>query len=486
MTISRRTFVQLLSSPALLWSPEVSAAFRHSTPVLQAPTLDLVAASDTGASSTDNITNNNIPNIDIILGALPFENDVVNIYDNGVLVASHTITAVEVANSAFNLGLSALSDGTHILTASYSSGGHASLIGPGLTIVVDTVAPSLSSATGAQNGSNETEVDLSISSDTGVGTLYWIVTPNGTAPSAAQIIAGEDQSGSAATTSGSVSVSATGTKSITAVGVSASNTYFAHFLHTDIAGNNSSVATSPSWVQTVGSWTPASLTGLLAWYKGDVGVTTTGAPNYYVRTWADQSGNGYNLTSTGEASSNPSIDTLNSLAVVKSGGVSDAQGLINSYFALGGTTLSVFAVMRQTSATPTTSRGVIFLGSGHASETDNAASLIALYFPTSTQLKAFHNSSNAVNNGISQNTWAQMGSIFDGTNLTVYVANVAGTPVAQGGGSFGATGALELFQNANGGNPLSGSIAELVITNTALGATDRATLATYFTNRWGV
>lgn len=45
----------------------------------------------------------------------------------------------------------------------------------------------------------------------------------------------------------------------------------------------------------LGSWTPASLTGLVAWLKGDAGVTGS-AP---VTAWADQSGAGNDLDNTG-------------------------------------------------------------------------------------------------------------------------------------------------------------------------------------------
>lgn len=45
----------------------------------------------------------------------------------------------------------------------------------------------------------------------------------------------------------------------------------------------------------LGTWTPASLTGVVAWLKGDAGVTGS-AP---VTAWADQSGNGNDLDNTG-------------------------------------------------------------------------------------------------------------------------------------------------------------------------------------------
>jgi hypothetical protein len=47
-----------------------------------------------------------------------------------------------------------------------------------------------------------------------------------------------------------------------------------------------------------GGFTPASLTGLIGWYKADVGVTNTGN-NTPATAWADQSGNGNTLATAG-------------------------------------------------------------------------------------------------------------------------------------------------------------------------------------------
>jgi hypothetical protein len=45
------------------------------------------------------------------------------------------------------------------------------------------------------------------------------------------------------------------------------------------------------------NFTPASLEGLRAWYRGDSGIITTGAPNFYVTRWEDSSGNGHHADS---------------------------------------------------------------------------------------------------------------------------------------------------------------------------------------------
>lgn len=64
------------------------------------------------------------------------------------------------------------------------------------------------------------------------------------------------------------------------------------------------------------SWTPASLSGLVAWYTGDAGVTDAGSGR--VSDWADQSGNGW-TASQGSGSFRPTtgVTTINSLNAIQ-------------------------------------------------------------------------------------------------------------------------------------------------------------------------
>lgn len=137
-----------------------------------APTLDLVAASDTGISSTDNITNATTPNIDILFGTVPFTGDVINIKDGSTMIVSHTITSGEAGSGSISLGLSALSQGSHSLTAQHVSGVHSSAFSSPLVIVVDTTAPTITSgATG-----NNTENTTLVFNPTANETVTWSVT----------------------------------------------------------------------------------------------------------------------------------------------------------------------------------------------------------------------------------------------------------------------------------------------------------------------
>lgn len=98
------------------------------------------------------------------------------------------------------------------------------------------------------------------------------------------------------------------------------------------------------------SWTPASLSPT-AWYKADSGVTLNGST---VSAWADQSGNGNNL-SQATAANQPTFESagLNSRASILFDGTNDS--LASANVDLTGTgALSAFVVLQQTSLTNST------------------------------------------------------------------------------------------------------------------------------------
>lgn len=118
----------------------------------------------------------------------------------------------------------------------------------------DTTAPVLSSPTGAATGT--TTADIGVTTDEGNGTLYAVVTTSATAPSAAQIKAGQAHTGTAAAYADNQLISTVGTKSFSATGLSASTTYYAHFVHSDDAANDSTVSSSAGFTTSVADTTP--------------------------------------------------------------------------------------------------------------------------------------------------------------------------------------------------------------------------------------
>jgi len=109
-------------------------------PVPGAPTgLDLAAASDGGASSTDNRTNDVTPTV---TGAVSTAATVV-LYDGAAAVGTTTASGA----GAWTITSASLSDGAHTLTAIAGNADGTSPASSALTVTVDTVAPTLSSAT---------------------------------------------------------------------------------------------------------------------------------------------------------------------------------------------------------------------------------------------------------------------------------------------------------------------------------------------------
>jgi hypothetical protein len=103
-------------------------------------------------------------------------------------------------------------------------------------------------------GSNTATVGAT--SNSALGTIYFVVTTNSSTPSAAQIIAGQDASGSAAPYATS-KPAASGVNTASAVGLLISTTYYG-FIVQFSSGNSNVVASSPA--TTSSTFTPVSFT----------------------------------------------------------------------------------------------------------------------------------------------------------------------------------------------------------------------------------
>lgn len=109
--------------------------------------------------------------------------------------------------------------------------------------VVDTTAPVLSGA--SASGTGYTTGSASVSTNEGNGTLYIVVTASATAPSAAQIKAGDDHTDADALFADDASVSSAGAQDAFSItGLAHTTTYYAHFMHEDAEGNQSDVVTA--------------------------------------------------------------------------------------------------------------------------------------------------------------------------------------------------------------------------------------------------
>ncbi len=229
-----------------------------SVPVL--PTIDLVAASDTGVSSTDNITADNTPT----LSGTAEAGTVVNVFDDTTRL--HTTTAS--ADGKWNVTTAPLSEGVHSLTAqSTDKAGNTSESSLTLEVTTDTVAPDVPT------------IDLAASSDSGASDTDNVtndarptLSGTGSAGSTVKVYKGGSVVGSAVVASG-------GTWSFTADTLADGPHSFTAAAN-DTAGNTSDTSsvldvlvdkTAPVAVYSSADRDP----NLAGWYKADVTATFT-------------------------------------------------------------------------------------------------------------------------------------------------------------------------------------------------------------------
>lgn len=151
------------------------------------------------------------------------------------------------------------------------------------TEALDTTPPTLTGPTATATGT--TTASGTVSTNEATGTLHWIASANAT-ESAATVKAG-----------GSQAVSATGTQSVSVSGLTASTSYYLHYLHRDGAGNDSDVASSAQFTTDAeavavkgvtiplytGSTPQANITGIRAlWW--DAPAPYGAAPDFYSAT----------------------------------------------------------------------------------------------------------------------------------------------------------------------------------------------------------
>ena len=105
-------------------------------------TPDLQAASDTGTSSTDNLTSDTTPTF---TGTGTEANETIKIYDGVTLVCTTTSDGA----GAYSCTTSALADGTHTITVTQTDlAGNISTASTGLSVTIDTTSSTGSFSTG--------------------------------------------------------------------------------------------------------------------------------------------------------------------------------------------------------------------------------------------------------------------------------------------------------------------------------------------------
>jgi hypothetical protein len=251
-----------------------------------------------------------------------------------------------------------------------------------------------------------------------------------------------------------------------------------------------------------GTFTPASIPGLIAWYKADndgtnvftdTGCSSSATNNSLVACWKDKSGNGYNCFQSTSADrptyltaglgGNPTIEFIASslTGCISAAGVVFGTGVSASGFFAGTMTSSASSFANAMNYCGPSSSACNSSGDVNFAFRDNSTDALC---PGKGAI------SGAGCPSISLSTLIRFGSVANGSTLTPYLNGVAGTA---GSGSDNAAnsgcvsignGAANCVYNGNGFNSWDGAISEIVIYNTALTPTQISQLDAYFTSRW--
>lgn len=239
-----------------------------------------------------------------------------------------------------------------------------------------------------------------------------------------------------------------------------------------------------------GSPDPTTIVGadLVAWFDAQDNATLTGTP---VTTWSDKSGNANHITApTGTGKNAVGISSKQSLTFT---GIS-AEEFLNAAVTIGTTDkLALFVVVKPNTGGSVFDRRIGAWADGSHADYEFAANA-TLIDTTGTDLSfgAYRNGAVKSQQAASfvNGTVYRVASVYDGTNHTIYVDNIAETPVASTG-NFANPGILAIgggidSSGARAGNWFKGEIGEVVLVKGS-GATDatiRNNLNTYFMGRW--
>ncbi|NBR07863.1 MAG: hypothetical protein EBT92_19160, partial [Planctomycetes bacterium] len=103
--------------------------------------VDLVTASDTGASSTDNITNLTSIALDVAINSGTLAGDVIKLYDGVTLVGTVTVDAQMLSNGKVSFNLANQTSGVHSYSATLSNSAGESPATAALLVTIDNSVP---------------------------------------------------------------------------------------------------------------------------------------------------------------------------------------------------------------------------------------------------------------------------------------------------------------------------------------------------------
>jgi hypothetical protein len=243
--------------------------------------------------------------------------------------------------------------------------------------------------------------------------------------------------------------------------------------------NNSSVASGTFQLDPLSQ--PLPRNGLVLWLRGDNGITLGSGTK--ITNWADSSGSG-NTASQSTSSKEPTIVTgaINGLSAVAFNGTSDFLNIPSgmSNFSSGA---SIFAVVDPTSVTA----GARILDFGNGTTSDN----IYLDLPSSTgaSLYTYAGSSGTSvtsSSAITTGQYQLLEAIDNGSGTaTIYTNGIYGAQNTSMNTMNNLTRADCFIGQASGtGSFFKGNIAELIVFNRGVTATEQATIEGYLSSKY--
>lgn len=224
------------------------------------------------------------------------------------------------------------------------------------------------------------------------------------------------------------------------------------------------------------SGTNIPMTSMIAWYKADVGVTTAGE---FVSSWADQSGNGFDLIAPSEKLPDAIGVTLNGIAVPNTTvNYSDKRLITATNITQIGSTGTIFIVAAQYSGDGGYTRFIdsVFADNYHFSRNSNNLEVLGGVVANESPYGAVLAAEN--------NTFYTFRLVFNGTTTVITKNNdVSSSPYTNG--TPGAPQPLSMFTATNGSFAGKKAIAELIIYDDVLSAGDITTVERYLQDKWG-
>jgi hypothetical protein len=231
-----------------------------------------------------------------------------------------------------------------------------------------------------------------------------------------------------------------------------------------------------------GTFDPTTIAGLKLWLKADSLALADGAA---VATWPDQSGNGNNFAQ-GTGANQPIFKTaiVNSKPVVRFDGIND---LLVCTASLIGTSSSFYTVIAVCNLASISAGPHNYFSSGVAGLNYS----VQLRRDTSN-LSYYHNDGGSgvpaqETGGVATGVWNVISADWNGSNIHLWrngtLKATVGSTTQLG---FGTNNAVGAFDPAISGQYWDGDIAEVLIYNSALSATDRVNVENYLGAKYGI